>query len=77
MATLRVPALGVQATPPPDIYGPKPEIVHQFRVPGKRPPEVISLFFAGVAVLPLLGLVYGLYNSGVNFKVSFHPLQLL
>lgn len=74
VATLRLPAAAVVGGAP-DTYGAKPEIVHLFRVPGKRPPEVISLIFAALAALPLAGLVYGLCRSDVNFKVGFSCLR--
>ena len=52
---------------------PKPEIHHVFRAPGKRPPAVVSLFFAAVAVIvPAAFLLLRLHQLGVNLKV-LHP----
>jgi len=53
------------------MYEAKASIVHLFRVPDQRPPEVISIIFAGMAALPLLGLVYSLHQSNTNLKVSY------
>ena len=51
------------------LFAPQPSIEHLFRKPDKRPLEALSLLFAAVAALPLLGLVVGLYNCDVNLKV--------
>ena len=40
-------------------YTPKPEIIHQFRVPEKRPPIVVSNAFSVLVLVPLL-LLFGL-----------------
>lgn len=53
-----------------DLFAPKPSIEHLFRKPDKRPLEALSLLFAAVAALPLLGLVVGLDNCNVNLKVT-------
>ena len=52
-----------------DLFEPKPTIEHLFRKPDKRPLEALSLLFAALAAVPLLGLVIGLYSCNVNLKV--------
>jgi hypothetical protein len=73
LGSLRLPGLAGEEAP--GMYEAKASIVHLFRIPDQRPPEVISIIFAGVAALPLLGLVYGLYQSDTNFKVSYRFLR--
>lgn len=38
-------------------YSAKPEIIHKFREEEKRPPQVVSLVFSGLCLLPLLILL--------------------
>lgn len=51
-------------------YAPRPIISHQFRKPDKRPASVISVAFAGTALVPLALLLVGLQHIKVNLKVS-------
>jgi len=56
---------------------PLPEIKHQFRLPEKRPAEVISLAFTALVLSPLLLLFFGLIRVGANinrFPSSFMGL---
>lgn len=64
---LRAPAARQSRT---DIYAPKPVISHLFRQPDKRPMEALSYLFAGLAALPLLGLVFSLHQCGANVEVT-------
>ena len=41
-------------------------ITHQFRVPDKRPPAVVSLAFAALVLSPLAILLLGLPMLGIN-----------
>ena len=50
-------------------YLPKPEIQHRFREPAPRPPVVVSVVAAGLALAPLGLLVYLLSAVGGNLKV--------
>ncbi|GMH31249.1 hypothetical protein Nepgr_033092 [Nepenthes gracilis] len=72
---LELPAAPEKATRPPPQpvdpylrYGPKAEITHIFRAPEKRPPEVLSLGFLGLTILPFVGFLIGLLCLGVNMK---------
>jgi len=47
---------------------PPPDIIHQFRQPEKRPPEVISIAFAILCLSPLFILFYGLIKVGANIR---------
>ncbi|KAI1299206.1 Dolichyl-diphosphooligosaccharide--protein glycosyltransferase subunit 2 [Halotydeus destructor] len=49
-------------------YGPKPEIVHQFRQPDKRPPQAVSDTFTALTALPLLVLFVLWAKIGVNLN---------
>ncbi|KAG2482125.1 hypothetical protein HYH03_018911 [Edaphochlamys debaryana] len=57
----------------------KPEIHHIFRLPEKRPPAGVSLFFTALALVPLAAVVlYVPAATGVNFKAwSVAPLAAL
>ncbi|KAG2445474.1 hypothetical protein HXX76_000090 [Chlamydomonas incerta] len=57
----------------------KPEIAHIFRAPEKRPPAIVSLVFAGLALAPLaIVILYVPIATGVNFKAwSAAPLAAL
>lgn len=46
-----------------DLYRPKKEIIHQFRQEEKRPPEIVSLVFSGLTLLPLLILLFSVRDS--------------
>jgi len=50
-------------------FAPEAEIVHQFRLADKRPPQTTSLAFTGaVLVVPFLVLLIGLGQIGANFN---------
>lgn len=61
-------------------YGPKPEILHTFRQPEKRPPAIVSDTFTVLVVLPfcllfLLWAAIGVNVSGFQFglaNITFH-----
>lgn len=61
-------------------YGPKPEILHTFRQPEKRPPTIVSDTFTVLVVLPLVLLfilwaAIGVNVSGFEFgvaNIAFH-----
>ncbi|CAF0952393.1 unnamed protein product [Adineta ricciae] len=57
-----------------DLYLPRPEIIHQFRVEEKRPPTIVSLVFSGLTLLPLLILLVSWLRLG--FNLSGMPLGL-
>ncbi|XP_023179599.2 dolichyl-diphosphooligosaccharide--protein glycosyltransferase subunit 2 [Drosophila hydei] len=46
--------------------GPLPEIVHQFRVPDKRPPRIVSDIFTGLCITPLVLLFVFWAKLGIN-----------
>ncbi|KAF8401909.1 hypothetical protein HHK36_012859 [Tetracentron sinense] len=48
-------------------YGPKQEITHIFRTPGKLPAQELSLTFLGLTLLPFVGFLLGLISLG-NLK---------
>ena len=50
-------------------FGPKPEIVHLQRTPGRRPPSAVSVLFTVLALAPLLLLYTMLSSVGANLKV--------
>jgi len=59
------------------LYAKKPNIVHMFREPEKRPPAVVSNFFTGLVLLPvliLLGLWLKLGANISNFPFSLSAL---
>ena len=49
-------------------FAPKPEIVHIFRKPEKRPPTYLSMVFLVLTLIPLVGFFVGLQRVGVNLK---------
>lgn len=53
---------------------PRPEIIHQFREPEKRPPRFVSDVFSALCAAPLLILVVLWFKLGVN--VSSFPFSL-
>ncbi|XP_002138871.2 dolichyl-diphosphooligosaccharide--protein glycosyltransferase subunit 2 [Drosophila pseudoobscura] len=69
--------------------GPRPEIVHQFRVPDKRPPRIVSDIFTGLCITPLVLLFifwgklgvnvsnFTLAPSTIGFHVGFGGILLL
>uniref|UniRef100_A0A6B2E9V1 Dolichyl-diphosphooligosaccharide--protein glycosyltransferase subunit 2 n=1 Tax=Phlebotomus kandelakii TaxID=1109342 RepID=A0A6B2E9V1_9DIPT len=56
------------------LYKPKQEIVHQFRVPEKRPARFVSDLFTGICCVPLLILLVVWLRLKVN--ISNFPLSL-
>lgn len=56
------------------LYKPKKEIVHQFRVPEKRPARFVSDLFTGICCVPLLILLVIWIRLKVN--ISNFPLSL-
>jgi len=57
-----------RSDPPSSPFDARPPILHQFRVPDKRPPRTISMAFTGAVVgIPLLVLFIGLIRVGANF----------
>ncbi|XP_030376060.1 dolichyl-diphosphooligosaccharide--protein glycosyltransferase subunit 2 [Scaptodrosophila lebanonensis] len=48
------------------VRGPLPEIVHQFRVPEKRPPRLVSDIFTGLCITPLVLLFVFWGKLGIN-----------
>ncbi|XP_055917463.1 dolichyl-diphosphooligosaccharide--protein glycosyltransferase subunit 2 [Eupeodes corollae] len=48
------------------IRAPRPEIVHQFRVPEKRPPRLVSDIFTGLCLTPLVLLFILWAKLGIN-----------
>lgn len=50
------------------LFQAKPEIVHIHRVPGRRPPSVVSVLFTLLALAPLLLLFVMLSSIGANLK---------
>ncbi|GAB0098272.1 Dolichyl-diphosphooligosaccharide--protein glycosyltransferase subunit 2 [Sergentomyia squamirostris] len=57
-----------------DVYKPKAEIIHQFRVPEKRPARFVSDLFTGICCVPLLILLILWIKLRVN--ISNFPLSL-
>lgn len=53
---------------------PRPEIIHQFRVPEKRPPRLVSDLFTGLCIAPL-GLLFILWAK-LRTNVSNFPFSL-
>ncbi|XP_016947438.1 dolichyl-diphosphooligosaccharide--protein glycosyltransferase subunit 2 [Drosophila biarmipes] len=51
---------------PKTTSGPLPEIVHQFRVPDKRPPRIVSDIFTGLCITPLVLLFVFWGKLGIN-----------
>jgi len=49
-----------------NLYVPKKEIIHQFRVDEKRPATIVSLVFSGLTLLPLLILLISWFKIGFN-----------
>ena len=54
---------GVKAS----IWQDKPDIEHLFRQPEKRPPAIVSLFFAALVLSPILLIFVGLTFTGFHF----------
>lgn len=48
------------------LRSPRPEIVHQFRVPEKRPPRLVSDIFTGLCLIPLVVLFILWAKLGIN-----------
>jgi len=56
-----------RSSPPSSPFDPQPPILHQFRVPDKRPPKTISMAFTGAVIgIPFLILFVGLIQVGAN-----------
>ncbi|KAH8347702.1 hypothetical protein KR084_000312, partial [Drosophila pseudotakahashii] len=51
---------------PKSSSGPLPEIIHQFRVPDKRPPRIVSDIFTGLCITPLVLLFVFWGKLGIN-----------
>ncbi|XP_016999232.2 dolichyl-diphosphooligosaccharide--protein glycosyltransferase subunit 2 [Drosophila takahashii] len=51
---------------PKSSAGPLPEIIHQFRVPDKRPPRIVSDIFTGLCITPLVLLFVFWGKLGIN-----------
>ncbi|XP_037714521.1 dolichyl-diphosphooligosaccharide--protein glycosyltransferase subunit 2 [Drosophila subpulchrella] len=51
---------------PKTTSGPLPEIIHQFRVPDKRPPRIVSDIFTGLCITPLVLLFVFWGKLGIN-----------
>ncbi|XP_017961972.1 dolichyl-diphosphooligosaccharide--protein glycosyltransferase subunit 2 [Drosophila navojoa] len=51
---------------PRHVNGPLPEIEHQFRVPDKRPPRIVSDIFTGLCITPLVLLFVFWAKLGIN-----------
>jgi len=64
----------IPATTTHSAYAMKPEIVHMFREPEKRPPAVVSNFFTGLVLVPLLLLFILWLKLGAN--ISNFPFSL-
>lgn len=58
----------------PQTRKPRPEIVHQFRVPEKRPPRLVSDLFTGLCIAPL-ALLFILWAK-LRTNVSNFPFSL-
>jgi len=59
----------LKAEIPRSPFEPEADIIHQFRIPDKRPPKTISLAFTGATVsIPLLVLFIGLLKIGANMN---------
>ncbi|XP_034478103.1 dolichyl-diphosphooligosaccharide--protein glycosyltransferase subunit 2 [Drosophila innubila] len=59
---------------PSTVRGPLPEIVHQFRVPDKRPPRIVSDIFTGLCITPLVLLFVFWGKLGINVSnLSLSP----
>jgi len=56
------------------VYGPKPEIIHQFRKPEPRPPRIVSDAFTILTLSPVLILFALWFKIGAN--VRGFPLSL-
>lgn len=56
------------------LYAPKPEIKHLFREPERRPPAIVSNFFTGLVLVPVILLFVLWAKLGVN--ISNFPLSL-
>uniref|UniRef100_A0A1Q3FDT1 Dolichyl-diphosphooligosaccharide--protein glycosyltransferase subunit 2 n=1 Tax=Culex tarsalis TaxID=7177 RepID=A0A1Q3FDT1_CULTA len=58
----------------PQTRKPRPEIIHQFRVPEKRPPRLVSDLFTGLCIAPL-ALLFILWAK-LRTNVSNFPFSL-
>ncbi|KAH8415849.1 hypothetical protein KR222_002120, partial [Zaprionus bogoriensis] len=57
-----------------DVKGPLPVIEHQFRVPDKRPPRIVSDIFTGLCITPLVLLFVFWGKLGINISnLSLSP----
>jgi len=60
-----------------DMYRPKPEIIHMFRQPEKRPPSIVSNAFTLLAALPFALFLILVPRAGIDFtSFSFSPSAL-
>uniref|UniRef100_A0A1L8E1D4 Dolichyl-diphosphooligosaccharide--protein glycosyltransferase subunit 2 n=1 Tax=Nyssomyia neivai TaxID=330878 RepID=A0A1L8E1D4_9DIPT len=71
---LKFPQDAVETNDQESVYKPKKEIIHQFRVPEKRPARFVSDLFTGICCLPLLILLILWIRLRVN--ISNFPLSL-
>lgn len=72
---VKLSGAATQSVGPKIIRSAKPEIVHMFRQPDKRPAEVVSLFFTALTLTPFLVLLVSWKKIGVNFS-NFTPLAI-
>ncbi|EDW85905.1 uncharacterized protein Dwil_GK23310 [Drosophila willistoni] len=57
-----------EVSPKKTVTGPLPEIIHQFRVPDKRPPRIVSDIFTGLCITPLVLLFVFWGKLGINIS---------
>lgn len=67
-------SISARSTEKNNTRAPRPEIVHQFRQPEKRPPRVVSDVFTALCAAPLFVLFILWAKLGVN--VSNFPFNL-